>query len=59
MNIGIRDFKTVLQVVEVKKGYIKLRALRCKDCKKWAGRCLKAKQNKIADSPACEEVDPR
>jgi len=59
MTNGVRDFKTVLQVVEVKKGYIKLRALRCKDCKKWAGRCLKGKKNRVASSPACEEADPR
>jgi len=59
MNNGIRDFKTVLQVVEVKKGYIELRALRCKDCKKWAGRCLKEKKNRVASSRCCEDVDPR
>lgn len=59
MNVGIKDFKTVLQKAREEGIKLEIQALRCKDCKNWAGRCLNGKTNKIADSPCCEDVDPR
>jgi len=31
----------------------------CIDCKNWAGRCLRAKVNRIAWSRTCEKIEPK
>jgi len=59
MNVGIKGFKTVLQKAREEGIKLEIQALRCKDCKSWAGRCLQGKQNRVASSPVCSEVDPK
>lgn len=59
MNVGIKDFQTVLE--KAREAGVKLQneVLKCAECKNWCGRCLLGKKNRVANSAACEEFSPR